>query len=330
MTSGSRLKIKREGESDERELDGAAGAWQTTEHRERVKEMTARMAAEAGFGHSGRAGEGNGGRRGITAAAGRDMTEHTETRREAITSTIKTPRYDGKSNWEAFHAQFELLAHASRWSTEVKALQLAMCLTGDALSSLLLLRPDDRSDYDALIGALKRRFGQCSATSLLRSELCSRQRRPEEPLRELANDIEGLVHRTYAHMPSSIQSELARDHFLQALLPADLRIQTLLAHPGSLQEALESATEREMLCAGAMGKVVEKAPKGSAACETERELAQPAWVGELTQLVRAATSRDERQDKPRPRVCWGCGQPGHLIRHCPRATANKGNEPGTA
>ncbi|CAI5693182.1 unnamed protein product [Oreochromis niloticus] len=38
---------------------------------------------------------------------------------------------------------------------------------------------------------------------------------------------EGLVHHTYAHMPPTIQGELACDHFLQALLPDELRIQTL-------------------------------------------------------------------------------------------------------
>lgn len=56
---------------------------------------------------------------------------------------------------------------------------------------------------------------------------CSKVKQEED---EDANDTEGLVHRTYAHMPPDFQSELAHDHFLQALLPADLRIQTLLAH----------------------------------------------------------------------------------------------------
>ena len=127
------------------------------------------------------------------------------------------------------------------------------------------------------MGALKRRFGLCSTASLLRSELCSRKRRPGEPLRELANDIEGLVHRTYAHMPPVIQSELARDYFLQGLLPADLRAQTLLAHPKSLQEALELATEREMLCT-ASWSADDHTPKVSAACGIELNTAEPAWV----------------------------------------------------
>ncbi|XP_039473704.1 uncharacterized protein LOC120442039 [Oreochromis aureus] len=66
----------------------------------------------------------------------------------------------------------------------------------------------------------------------------------EGSIRDLVNDSEGLVHRTYAPMPPTFQGELARDHFLQALLLDELRIQTLLAHPKSLQEAQELATER--------------------------------------------------------------------------------------
>ena len=310
--------IKREKEADGQQYNSADEGQSAAEHRERVREMTRRMAGGAGFNRGQLDGRMTG------------DNSRVEPHRETLPPSMKTPRYDGKASWEAFHAQFELLAQAGKWCTEEKALQLAMCLTGDALTSLLLLSPADRSDYDALVGALKRRFGLCSTASLLRSELCSRQRRPGELLRELANDIEGLVHRTYTHMPPVIQSELARDHFLQALLPADLRIQTLLAHPRSLQEALELATEREMLCAGTRDAAVDITTQVRAVRGAELSTAEPAWVEKLTQLLHATTLREERSPRPHSRVCWGCGQPGHLVRQCPRNPANQGNEPGTA
>ena len=75
---------------------------------------------------------------------------------------VKTPKYSGRADWEAFHAQFELLAQAAGWSEDSKALQLALCLTEEALTCLLLLSPAERADYRALVGALQRRFGQCS------------------------------------------------------------------------------------------------------------------------------------------------------------------------
>ncbi|KAJ8387533.1 hypothetical protein AAFF_G00152290 [Aldrovandia affinis] len=132
---------------------------------------------------------------------------------------VKTPKFSGKSDWEAFHAQFELLARAEGWSTDDKALQLAMCLTDDALPCLLLLSPEDRNRYETLVGALQRRFGQCLESGVLRNELSNRSRMPGESLRLLANDIESLTRRAYGHMPSEVQSELARDQFIRALTP---------------------------------------------------------------------------------------------------------------
>ncbi|KAJ8362265.1 hypothetical protein AAFF_G00386650 [Aldrovandia affinis] len=132
---------------------------------------------------------------------------------------VKTPKFSGKSDWEAFHAQFELLARAEGWSTDDKALQLAMCLTDDALPCLLLLSPEDRNRYETLVGALQRRFGQCLESGVLRNELGNRSRMPGESLRLLANDIESLTRRAYGHMPSEVQSELARDHSSEPLPP---------------------------------------------------------------------------------------------------------------
>lgn len=146
---------------------------------------------------------------------------------------VKTLKFSGKADWEAFHAQFELLAQAVAWPDTTKALQLALCLTDDALTCLLLLSPVERCDYGALVGALQRRFGQCAQTGVLRTELTSRQR-----LGELANDIETLARKAYAHVPTDVQNELARDQFIRAVTPRELCIQTQLAHPHSLQEAL--------------------------------------------------------------------------------------------
>ncbi len=52
------------------------------------------------------------------------------------------------------------MAHAGKWSEDRKALELAMCLTDDALNILLLLNPENRHDYKTLVGALRQRFGQ--------------------------------------------------------------------------------------------------------------------------------------------------------------------------
>lgn len=104
------------------------------------------------------------------------------------------------------------------------ALQLALCLTNEALMCLLMFSLEERSNYGALVGVLQRRFGHCEQPDFLRSELCGKRRQPGEPLHALANDTETLARRAYANMTPAVQSELARDEFLQAITPRELCI----------------------------------------------------------------------------------------------------------
>lgn len=202
-----------------------------------------------------------------------------------------------------------------------------MCLTDDALKCLLLISPEDRHEYGALVAALQRRFGQCVQPGLLKNELSNRYRLPGEPLRALANDIESLTRRAYAHMPPDVQSE----QFTRALSPTELRVHVQLEHPQSLQAALELAVEREFLWGGpAGGSHIESMPITRVAVGTKAGLEKPAWASELTELIRAMSIQSTRTPHTSPRVCWGCGQPGHFLRQCPKAPKGPGNDPGSA
>lgn len=320
--AGARRKVKEEALDSEyaecgSDFDRAAA---------RVARTARRLAADAGFGSSVAAG------RAGTAKLERDRPP-SGAHATNCQPHVKTPKFSGKADWEAFHAQFELLARAAAWSDAVKALQLALCLTDDALACLLLLSPAERDDYDALVGALQRRFGQCTQTGVLRAELTSRQRRPGEPLRALANDIETLARRAYGHMPTDVQNELARDQFIRAVSPRELRIQTQLAHPRSLQEALELAVEREAVGAAVSSDLSGAGPVARAAVPECPSQEKPAWAAELTELIRAVSLQSNRGGtRPRrgPPVCWTCGQPGHISVHCPKHTGGQGNASGPA
>ena len=113
---------------------------------------------------------------------------------------MKTPRFSGDADFEAFLAQFELLADSVGWSVNQRALQLAMCLSGEAVACLLLLSPEQRRDYRALVGALNRRYGLDRHPELILSALGRRERLPGESLRSLANEIKSLTRRAYGHM----------------------------------------------------------------------------------------------------------------------------------
>jgi len=84
--------------------------------------------------------------------------------------------YDGKSAWDAYHTQFELLAGVNRWSNTEKATYLVFSLRGSAATVLTNLPPDQRCDYSALTAALKSRFGSAHQTELNRTKLKARVR----------------------------------------------------------------------------------------------------------------------------------------------------------
>lgn len=299
-----------------------------SEHVARLRQSARRLARDAGFS-SWSGEERAGGRAPTVSATGLDVNKDGGARCNQV--QVKTPKYSGKADWEAFHAQFELLARAAGWSEDIKALQLALCLTDEALSCLLLLSPAERDDYGALVGALQRRFGQCNQPGVLRSELSNRRRQAGEPLRVLANDIESLARRAYAHMPTEVQNELARDQFIRAITPRELCIQTQLAHPRNLQEALELALEREIVGETARNDIGGNPVVRTVAQEVPDQ-AKPAWAEELTELIRAASMQPPRSsDRPRrgPPVCWTCGQSGHISVRCPKNAGGQGNAPGS-
>lgn len=86
-----------------------------------------------------------------------------------------------------------------------------------------------------------------------------------------------------------------------------------MAHPRFLQEALELAMEREVLCTDSPGDMLDKLQKVRAAGGTVLNVAEPARLGELTQPVQAATLRQDQHPRPRFRVSWGGGDSGHLV-----------------
>lgn len=250
----------------------------------------------------------------------------------------QAPKYSGKGSLEAFFTQFELAAELNGWSMDSrkKAARLVLSLTDDALACLSALGPDEQRDYGAVVGALKRRFGRCDNKSIVVTELCNRHRRSGESLRALATDIEILTRRAYGHMPPAVLSEYARDQFVRAIEPHDLRERVQLRHPRTLQEALELALEREDLRGGTTQEVVREAsPMVRVAAESSPAQEEPAWVGammeRMTELVRAVALQPQggATRSPGPMLCWGCGRPGHRLRDCRNRSGKQGNDRGS-
>ena len=180
----------------------------------------------------------------------KEQTDRTYQERK-VTRTIsqkpiqQPPKYDGKTSWEAFCAQFDIAARMNGWNDEDKAAFLATSLQGNATLVLSNLSEQDRRNYKLLVAALTSRFVVTHQSELARAKLKNRVKRRDETLPELVEGIESLTRVAYPDASQELQDVLARDHFIDALTDEDLRLRIRQAKPQSLQKALEIALELE-------------------------------------------------------------------------------------
>ena len=136
----------------------------------------------------------------------------------------KPATYDGKTTWDAYRAQFELLAGLNHWNDVQKATILAVNLRGPAATVLTNLPSEDRQDFEVLIAALERRFGSAHQTELNRAQLRARMRHKEETLPELAEDVDRLTRLAYPDASTAMLQVLARDQFIDSLPHDEMRL----------------------------------------------------------------------------------------------------------
>ena len=231
----------------------------------------------------------------------------------------KPAEYDGKVPWEAYHAQFELMAEAQDWSQEEKAFQLVASLRGRAVEILGHLTTAQRTSYHEVSEALRRRFGHLQQAEVHRAHLKERVRGKGESLTQLAQEVESLVRRSYPTAQEETVDLLARDHFIDALQDQQLQLYVKQAHPTNVQEALTRASEMEAFLRTTSTAQAPAAPRYAARTdERPRHVrARKAQTGKRT----------ERKRKESPEgfqgTCWGCGQVGHMRSQCGQACKSR-------
>lgn len=91
------------------------------------------------------------------------------------------PKFDGKSSWEAFLEQFEIVARMNGWnddqSSVLSDISSRKCNIDFKLSNM---SPNDREDYAKLVMVLSSRFGITHQSDLARAKLKTRIKRREE------------------------------------------------------------------------------------------------------------------------------------------------------
>ena len=127
---------------------------------------------------------------------------------------------------------------------------MAMCqaasLNGEAQAVLADLNTAARRNYFSLVNALSSRFSPAYQTEVFRIQLKNRYRKRDESLPELTHEVRRLSRQAYPIAPSHLLELLSKDHFLDALDDADLRLGVYHMRPSTLDDALQAALEIEV------------------------------------------------------------------------------------
>ena len=251
--------------------------------------------------------------------------------------------FDGKMPWEAYLAQFELVAEINRWSEAEKATHLAVSLKGAAATVLTNLTVDKRRSYATLTAALSARFGAAHQTELNRMRLKARTRGKEETLAELAEDVERLVRLAYPDATEAMVEVLAKDQFTDALPEEDTRLRIRQNKPATLKDALRIALELESCQLASKAKTrfvrgtqLEEEPMVRQTTTGDGD-SNGTVVQQLLDALKQLGKERRGPRKPLPTksrvgsrstlVCWECQQQGHLRRHCPRLQKKQPAQP---
>lgn len=261
--------------------------------------------------------------------------------------------------WSDWSEQFDLAAEVNNWDESLKIKFMSLLLSGRARDIYSGLSTEAKNDYELLKSAMARCFEPCDSVDWSRATFTSRRRMHNETAREFGNALRRLAIRAYPTADNCTRDMLARDQFISHFAIGDFRINLRTAKPKTLEDAIDLASEMELLRnleqttlvpEAKVRGVVENKHKSDEQMEVllgvVEELRQE--VKSLRTTVSNIQANMKRQnpirppdlsgDSPQERMatqgpinrssrtpgggCWECGCSRHIRRDCPYLPGN--------
>ena len=163
--------------------------------------------------------------------------------RQKSAGYMKPEKFNGTTCFETFLVQFDNCTQFNGWNDSEKLHYLRWSLTGVAAR---MLWGTEEMTFKQLIARLRSRFGSLDMEEKYQAELQCRRRKPNEALRELAQDIRHLMMLAYPGDRSDMSERLAKEHFICALDDPELELKVRENEPQTLDSALKSAQRLEV------------------------------------------------------------------------------------
>ena len=250
-------------------------------------------------------------------------------------------------------AHFGHCAAANAWPAPQQRAMLLVRIQGAALQFVLGLANLANLTFAQLSAQLTGRFAPAGNIALHRAEFRAKRRRAGETLASFGADISKLGRAAYPALPHAVQTELARDQFIDGLDTRDLRLRVHESDPATLDDAITRALHLEAIYAADRLQLEPTPAVATIGVDPEvaaiRAPSQGATetllaglieqVGALTTAVVAASttstprpasatpvpaprrqsiSRPSSSSFPSSLQCYRCGDFGHIQRDCAR------------
>ena len=140
-----------------------------------------------------------------------------------ISRDLKVNLFDGKQDWSAYWAQFQMIARYAGWSQRLQAIHLVKSLVGGARTILADMTSSQMEDLPRLVAALERRYMPREKVPAYRALFNGRRQQLKESVQDYAEELRLLAMRAFP--VESVESREMRlvDKFVEGLQDSDLK-----------------------------------------------------------------------------------------------------------
>jgi len=218
---------------------------------------------------------------------------------------ISLPRQFSEGEPTEWFQKYEICCDANDWDDAMKAKKLPTLLEGEALAIWIELTTEEKASYTTSKAKIIARMAPVRFVSL--DDFRARKLNPGESLPVFLHELKVLSRKAMPDAEAATRNQLVIHQFVSGL-PSQIGKQ--LRATGEVND-LDRVLERAKLL-----MTIEE-PQQVAAVQSNEMQQLRDQVSSLTEQVAALSIRRTKQ--PASVVCYGCQQPGHLLRNCPLA-----------